>query len=49
MVNIMYSGVLDAFPALAAYKQAFNHVVHGVGDRPTSITCKLCNVPVCLG
>ena len=49
MVNITYSGVLEAFPELAAYKQAFRHVVQGVGNKQTNVVCKLANVPVSIG
>ena len=33
MVNIMYSGVLKAFPHLKQYSQPFEHVVKGVGNN----------------
>ena len=49
MVNIMYSGVLTAFPALKEYRQEFQHVVQGVGGKTTAITCKLANVPISIG
>lgn len=31
MVNLVYSGVLDAFASLQRYKQDFQHTVSGVG------------------
>ena len=49
MVNIMYSGVLSAFPELERYKRAFQHSVKGVGDKVTKVICKLDNVPVSMG
>lgn len=49
MVNIVYSGALQAFPSLKEYAQPFQHVVRGVGDNLSKIICKLVDVPVCLG
>ncbi len=49
MVNIMYSGVLAAFPELEQYRKTFQHVVKGVGNKETMVICKLDNVPVSLG
>lgn len=31
MVNLVYHGVLSAFPELTRYRHEFNHVVQGVG------------------
>jgi hypothetical protein len=49
MVNIAYSGVLQAFPWLRCYSQPFNHVVKGVGENTCAVICKLVDVPVSLG
>ena len=49
MVNVMYSGVLLAHPELEQYKQDFNHVITGVGDKVTKVVCKLVSVPISLG
>lgn len=49
MVNVMYSGMLDANPDLSQYKTEFRHVITGVGDKVTNVVCKLINVPVSLG
>lgn len=49
MVNVMYSGVLTANPALLEYKQEFTHVICGVGDKITRVICKLVDVPLSLG
>ena len=49
MVNIVYSGVLDAFPHLHQYHKKFEHVVKGVGDRITKVVGKLVDVPISLG
>lgn len=49
MVNIAYSGVLEAFPWLQCYSQPFSHVVKGVGENTTAVVCRLVDVPVSLG
>lgn len=49
MVNIIYSGVLHAFPELREFQKPFSHVVKGVGDHVSAIICKLEGVPLCLG
>ncbi len=49
MVNIVYSGVLHAFPHLHQYHQPFEHVVKGVADKLTKVTGKLVGVPISLG
>ncbi len=49
MVNIVYSGVLRAFPHLHQYHQPFEHVVKGVADKLTKVTGKLVGVPISLG
>jgi len=49
MVNIVYQGVLDAFPALRAYSREFTHVVKGIGNVQQRVTCKLVDVPISLG
>lgn len=35
MVNLVYQGVLEAFPELQAYHRAFEHAVKGVGGITT--------------
>ena len=49
MVNIVYSGVLKAFPQLLCYHEEFDHVVKGVGDNLTKVVGKLVGVPIRLG
>lgn len=49
MVNVMYSGVLEANPHLNAYRAEFSHVICGVGNKVTKVICKLVNVPLSLG
>lgn len=49
MVNLVYSGVLSAFPKLQQYREPFNHVVYGIGGATQRITGKLVGVPVSLG
>jgi hypothetical protein len=49
MVNIMYQGVLEAFPELHKFKRDFQHVVQGVGNKETKVVCKLIGVPVSVG
>lgn len=49
MVNIIYSGVLSAFPALLQYKHPFTHIVKGVGGKTSTVTCKLVDVPLSIG
>lgn len=49
MVNIVYSSVLEAFPELHKYWEAYEHVVVGVGNKTTRVIGKLVNVPMHLG
>lgn len=49
MVNIMYQGVLAAFPELQRFRKAFVHEVRGVGNKVTQVVCKLEGVPVSIG
>lgn len=49
MVNLVYQGVVEAFPVLQRYRHAFHHVVSGVGQTQTRVVGKLVGVPVHLG
>ncbi len=49
MVNIVYQGVVDAFPELQCYHQPYTHEVAGVGGKVTKVVGKLVGMPVHLG
>ncbi len=49
MVNIVYQGVVDAFPELHPFWQAYTHAVTGVAGKVTKVVGKLVGVPIHLG
>jgi hypothetical protein len=49
MVNIVYQGVIDAFPELRAFREAYSHQVTGVAGKVTKVVGKLVGVPIHLG
>jgi phage-related protein len=49
MVNIVYQGVLEAFPELQKFKEAYTHEVTGVAGKVTRVVGKLVGMPIKLG
>lgn len=49
VVNLVYSGVVAAFPDLARYRHPYHHVVQGVGQQRSQVVGKLIGVPLHLG
>ncbi len=49
MVNIVYEGVVHAFPYLKSYWEDTKMTVEGVGGKYTQVVGKLVDVPISLG
>lgn len=49
VVNLVYSGVVAAFPELDRYRHPFHHVVQGVGQQRSKVVGKLIGVPIHIG